>query len=519
MNAIHHSQRQWPSDQKILFIGSESPNTDLLVTNLASASDSKNYGLVSDPNFVPSLPGFYHTSVLDLNTGQIIKLAKHYNQVVMLDQPKTDYSHYKSLMTTVRLMQNLEKIGIKVDYKNNKISANILYWDNFLQKNKSFCFHPFLALVNDVGSTVLCPKTSIPLTKLDQIVDWKSAPEYVDIRNKMAKGELIPQRCSDCYNREAEGQESTRQYETIEWAEKLNLTSIDDFFAVEHPTFYEIRPSNKCNLMCRICSDGHSHLIEKEWKKYKTIPLVNWKFQNTPIEAINFDSAKRIYFGGGEPAIMPEFYEFLRTAIKLKRTDFELSVGTNGMKFSDTLTDLLDHFSDVNLAVSIDGYKKVNDYIRWESDFDIIVKNAHKLLERGHKINFQTVFSMWSLTRIHEVFEFIDQEFPKSGLLVQVAVGTTGIDDTISPYNHPCPELVVESMKRCQQTNSYYTNGRSVKSQVDLTLDYYSNPSYNCNVNLLRKFFDFNDKLDLYRNTRVGDYIPELEEGRKRYFK
>jgi hypothetical protein len=87
----------------------------------------------------------------------------------------------------------------------------------------------------------------------------------------------------------------------------------------------------------------------------------------------------------------------------------------------------------------------------------------------------------------------------------------------VLPYNHPCPELVVESMRRCQQTKIYYINGRSVKSTVDLILEHYSNPKYKVDIELLRKFYEFNDKLDSYRNSRLGDYIPELEQARKIY--
>jgi organic radical activating enzyme len=433
----------------------------------------------------------------------------------MLDQTKESYKHYKTVITTVRLMFDLEDLGVDVVYRDNQAAKNIIHWKEFLQKNKSFCFHAFLAVINDVGSTILCPKRLIPLAKLEDIVDWQTDPNYLEIRNKMAAGELIPDRCQDCYDREAEGQESTRQFETMEWAEKLSLHSVEDFFAVTDPVFYEIRPSNKCNIMCRTCDDAHSHLIEREWREHGTISLIeDWKFINTPVEHINFKSAKRIYFGGGEPTIMPEFYDFLRRAIKLGHTDFELEIGTNGMSFSNTLLDLLDHFSDVNLAFSFDGYKRVNDYIRWKTDFDTIVHNSHTLQGRGHKISLQSVFSMYSITRMHEVFEFYDSEYPTSGALVQVGVGQ---NDAFMPYNHPCPELVVESMRRCQQTNIYYMNGRSVKSMVDLMLDYYSNPEYKVNIELLRKFYEFNDKLDSYRNSSLADYIPELEKARKTY--
>ena len=262
--------------------------------------------------------------------------------------------------------------------------------------------------------------------------------------------------------------------------------------------------------MCRTCDDVRSHLIEQEWKTIG-IPVQSITFNNTPFDKINFDTAKRIYVGGGEPTVMPEFYDFLRKCINNNFTDFELVIGTNGMKFSDTLLDLLDQFSDVCLSVSFDGYGCTNDYIRWGSNFDTIVNNSQRALARGNKISVQTVFSIYSITRMHEIYEFYDREFPESGLLVNIAGGQ---NDIFMPYHHPRPDLVVESMKKCQQTNIYYMNGRSVKSMVDLTLDYYANPNYQVNTKLLKKFFEHNDKLDAARGTKLGDYLPELEEGR-----
>ena len=502
-----------PFDQKILVVGNETSSTDELVGALATEAGTSNHGLVDRATFVPQAVGYYHTSVVDLAPGDIIQLANQFDSIVMLDQPKNSYSHPKVLVTTVRLMYDLELAGFTVVYKDNQTAKNLIYWRNYLKQNKSFCFYPFLALVDNTEFTTICPKNNLPLTKLDNIAQWSTNEKYTEVRNKMLNGTLMPERCGDCYNREAEGQESTRQYETLEWAEKIQAESINDFTNINVPLVYELRPSNKCNIMCRTCDDFHSHLIEKEWKAIGIPVRAEYVYKNTPFDLIDFKSADKIYVGGGEPTIMPEFYDFLRKCIANDSTKFELDIGTNGMKFSNKLLDLLDQFEHVCLSLSFDGYRKVNDYIRWGSDFDTIVENSRILKSRGHTIALQTVFSMYSITRMHEVFEFYDREFPTSGLLVQVGAGQ---DHAFMPYNHPRPDLVVESMRRCQQTKMYFQNGRSIKSMVDLLLDYYSNPNYRVDPILLNKFFEYNDKLDKSRNSQLGDYIPELEEARDR---
>ena len=496
----------------MLVLGNETEDTDMCVTDLAIKNNTANHGLINDPKYVPHGTGYYHTTVLDLSPGEIAHLATMFDRVVMLDQSYDSYPHAKTLLTTLRLCQDLEKAGVVTEYRTISTAKNLIYWRDYLEKNKSFCFYPFLGLINYADFTSHCPKKVVPVKKLDDIIDWKNDKEYNVIRNKMISGELMPDRCSDCYDRESEGQESTRQFETLEWAQRIGAETIQDFVNNESPLMYELRPSNKCNIMCRTCDPHHSHLIEKEWKVLGYRNHKEFKFANTPFDKINFKSAVSIYIGGGEPTIMPEFYDFLRKCIAEKTTDFEFNIGSNGLKISDTLIELLSHFNNVCFALSIDGYKKVNDYIRWGSDFDTVINNSRILRQHGHTISLQTVFSMWNITRIHELFEFYDSEFPDSGCLVNVA---TGEDDIFMPYNHPCPELVVESMKRCQETKVYFNNGRSIKSQVDLLLKYYSNKDYQLNIEQLKKFYEFNNMLDQSRNSNLCDYIPELAQAQK----
>jgi hypothetical protein len=498
-------------EQRILCLGNETEDTDVLTTQLAVQNGFQNRGLVTDPLFVPELPGYYHTTVVDLNEGQIRNIAKHFDLVIWLDQSQDDYPHFKTFLRTFRLIKHLEQNGTKVQYFENQNAQNVNYWWNFLRTNQSFCHHPFLALIPVQGDkTNICPKTDLVIKSVQDIVDWRSDSDYRQFRDKMLAGKKLHLHCADCYDKENKGVESTRQFETLEWAVKMKLKNEQDFDQVPDPVFYEIRPSNKCNIMCRMCDDARSHLIEKENIQLGK-ELIPWRFQDLPFEKIKLETLQRIYVGGGEPTIMPEFYDFLENCIAQNKTDFELCIGTNGMKFSNKLINLLSHFNDVVLSVSFDGYGIVNDYIRWRSDFDTVVANTKMMRSLGHKIGLQTVPSMYNLTNLHKLFEFFDQEFPESSCLVQAAQSSHGLE----PWNHPFPELVVASMEQCFKTNTYLANGRSCQGYVEGIHAYYSNPDYSCNPYLLKKFFKYNDELDRARNSRLGDYIPELENARK----
>ena len=91
-------------NQKILCIGNETEDTDFMVTDLAKLSDTVNHGLINDVSSVVDQVGYYHTSVLDLSPGSIVQIADKFDSIVLLDQSKESYPHFKSFVTTVRLL-------------------------------------------------------------------------------------------------------------------------------------------------------------------------------------------------------------------------------------------------------------------------------------------------------------------------------------------------------------------------------------------------------------------------------
>ena len=502
-------------NQRYLFIGCNSRLTHMAVDALAKSAGVTNWGLINHKSVVLERGGYYHTSMVDIEPGDIaLHLAKQFHKIILLDQPRQLYHNYKVLLTSFRLMIDLETNGHNTEFRNNKNISHLIYWHGLLRENRAICSYPWTLLLEDFGYTTVCPKSSTRITEFNQITDWQSDSNYQAIRNKMLSGEKQPQHCRLCYDREAEGEESTRMFETLEWVARLNLETEEDLKKIKNPVFYEVRPSNKCNLMCRMCDGIRSNLIEEESKKLsQTIKIgpTNLKFNSTAYQSINLDSAQRIYFAGGEPTIMSEFIDFLENCISVGKTDFELCIGTNGMKFNQRLVKLLRNFENVILSISFDGYKKVNDYIRWGAKFDKIRDNSYMMLNEGHTVAFQTTFSIYNVTRIHEVYQFYDQEFPHCGLLAQIASTPNNI---MYAFNHPFPELVIESMKQCQQTSYYYKNGRSVRSIIDGLLEYYSNEPV-LDLSRLKEFYIYNDQLDQSRGSKLSDYIPELDEGRK----
>lgn len=500
---------------KILCLGTNDPVTDYQVNQLAELNHSINHGLITDSEFVPELPGYYHTTVVDIPWGCLIEVARHFDSIIMLDQPQSQWTHWKCLQSTYKFMVELESRGMPTIFRDNNNVKKFNYWLDLLKnKNKSICIYPWVNMHNNNQELKVCSRSTIEVTTLEKIISWHDDPDYQKIREKMIAGESLPEHCGECYEYEKLGIESYRQFETFDWISELDISSVDDLQNIKEPYFYEVHGGNTCNIKCRGCDPLQSSSIEYEFKKFNIStlrPLVS-KVSPMLTKQINVDhltSQKTVYFHGGEPTLMSEVSDFLKTCVEKNKTDFNLTMCTNGTKLLPRFTDLIKHFSNVSFSFSIDGFGPINDYWRSGSHWEQVISNAHYLESLGYKININTVPGIYNVTNLHLLFEFLDKEFPFTTVYLQF-----NYYPEQSAFNHPNTSLVIESLERCMNTSIYHSNGKSCKSGIDSLYQYYSkNPKFN-RENLC-DFFKYNDRLDQVRGVKLGDYIPELEDCRK----
>lgn len=496
--------------KKILCLGNNTEDTDLQTRNLSIKSDLTCHGLLSDVDSTVTAqtfasPGFYHTSVYDIEFGKLLDICNQFDLITILDQPVEQWSHPDAFYQTLQLASKITK---PVKFLNPGSKSGFDFFSEFVQTNKSFCIFPFIELLVNFDFTTVCCRSNTPITPIKNLVNFKQDKNYVNIRNKMLRGELLPEHCSACYNLENKGIISARQQETVEWANRLQIQSIEQLFELTGPTYYEIRPSNKCNLQCRMCNPHYSHLIERE---YQQIGLIDKdkllsKKNATGFDIVDFNTAKKIYVAGGEPTIMPEFYEFLDQCIKNNRTDIEFLVNTNGTKLSERFKSQLKYFSNFHFIFSIDGFNNLNHYIRWPSDWETIVDNFHYLRNHKHKVTVNTTVSIYNIVSLYELFEFIDNKFPNTLIHCQLA-------DNLSPFMFPDAQLAIDSLIPIKNLNCY-KNDVLLSSSIDGYINHFR--THKDTKIDLSKFFEFNDKLDQSRDIKLQDYLPVLEQHRNR---
>ena len=512
---MSHIEKSHDPTFKTLFLGNNDDSTDQQVSELARQYNTVNHGLICDSAFVPVQPGYYHTTVVDIPWGELIELVDKFDSIVMLDHPQSQWSHWKCFQATFKLMIKLEELHKHTVFRNNNNVKKILYWSDLVyNKNKSFCIYPWINFYNNGKELKLCSRDQGSVTAIDKFQSWSTDTNYTQIRNKMLQGEQLPEHCGVCYEYENSGIESYRQFETMDWMTQLDLENVDDLDQLNRPYFYEMNIGNHCNIKCRGCTPSSSAPIGQELKKFNIVAPMElaWQPSTASIDQIdidNLDKKSSVYFQGGEPTIMPEVKEFMQRCLAKNKTDFFLTMCTNGVKVSPEFLQLISNFPNTNFSISLDGYSKINDYWRSGTNWNKVIENVHQLQSQGHSISINTVPGIYNVTNLHLLFEFLDQEFPFTSIYLQV-----NYLPWQSAFNHPLKDLVIESMQKCMQTSVYHSNGKSCKSGIDSIYNHYINNPV-CDIKSLKDFFMYNDQLDQARGTKLIDFIPELEAARK----
>ena len=262
--------------------------------------------------------------------------------------------------------------------------------------NKVFCMAPFVHMYvtpTETEEKICCQAKQHNNSNLDWDLQRRwSNTNFQRIRQQMtdfpnvAQGE-IAHLCSRCITAESVGNYSDRnmfneKYQNV-------ITDIVHGNSLHSPLDLDLRPSNLCNLQCRMCNSSASSQIQKEIAG--SSGLINFMGDDIIVQANGFTpdnmdfllknisssdgSFRRIKFLGGEPTIMPEVHHILDILIEKKFTDVWLNITTNLTNVNTAFLQKLEKFPNLFVQYSLDGIGKTLEYIRYPVKWDTIQKN------------------------------------------------------------------------------------------------------------------------------------------------
>lgn len=177
--------------------------------------------------------------------------------------------------------------------------------------------------------------------------------------------------------------------------------------------------AHDCNLKCRYCFASQGNFKGER-------SLMSIDVGKKALEFLAKNSGNRrnleVDFFGGEPLmnfeLVKELVYYGREIEKIYKKNFRFTITTNGVLLDDEKIDFINEHMD-NVVLSIDGRKKVNDYMRstvnGEGSYDIILPKLKKMVDkRGEKDYYiRGTFTNKNLDFSEDAMDFYNNGFKK----------------------------------------------------------------------------------------------------------
>lgn len=232
------------------------------------------------------------------------------------------------------------------------------------------------------------------LYDISEYTEWWTAG-LTDLRNNFVN-QKIPKSCSLCFNKEF--QNSGVRVNVNNWLVNNQV----DYNTSQTPEHLDITFGNVCNLKCIMCSSLSSSRVETEYQQHKskynqigiTQPIMpklhKWwedpKILDNVLQIIS--RARYVNFSGGEPLLTTQLIDMLKVIPK----NCQVEINTNLTKLTDEHIDCLNKFDLARISISLDGIGQHHEYIRHESNWNVIKNNIDRLFSAKIK-NLEIAFS------------------------------------------------------------------------------------------------------------------------------
>lgn len=374
------------------------------------------------------------------------------------------------------------------------------------------------------------------------------------VRRTMLKGE-IPSSCKKCFQEEVKGIVSKRIWETGTWYQqgidiKDLIKNTNENGDVPYKLQYlDLRLGHTCNLKCLMCSPHDSSQWVADHKKI--YPLFNsalikkqlsWdkeNFDNFWYENPDFwkeiydqiPNIKQIYFAGGEPLMIKQHKILLEEIINRNQSNnIELRYNSNGILIDQDIIDIWKKFKKVKFGFSLDAMGEKLHYIRYPTNWDVILKNLKLLDDTPDNIEV-TIACAVQILNIKHIPDFIKwkvtQNFKKINLNKTI-IGEIHSGGLISPHLVWIPTWlslrVLPKKDKEEIVKSFNDLENWLKKNYTTDIDFWENNAYGWkrwkgilewmnsedHTNLLPDFQEYISRMDAIRGTNFKKTFSEL---------
>ena len=332
--------------------------------------------------------------------------------------------------------------------------------------SKTFCIRPWVhTCIKTDGSFNLCCYSSEKSDyniKTSTLHEWWTSDFVSDIRTKMLAGER-PLPCESCYQQEDVGVKSYRQRSNQEYKifDRYVEKTLNHFeYPKKLPIDIEMQLTNLCNLKCISCDENASSSILYENKILKINTNEQTKYNITDDELSDLiqllhTGLKKLILRGGEPLIVPQIQFLLKYGVDNRLfDDTTIVLVTNGTKFNQEWYNILEKIKHLKIQLSIDSFGKLNEYIRFGSNWNNIDQTC-KWMSSIPGVNFfiHAVVSNLSVLHLDKLIDWCNQnKFYLNWELIQdpIELQVTNLPDELK-------QLVIDRLQNKKNVHDLVT--------------------------------------------------------------
>lgn len=342
-----------------------------------------------------------------------------------------------------------------------------------------------------------------------------NSAELLRVRQNLMNGVWDPV-CSNCQEAEKINAKSMRQIHN----EEIKNAPMDSIIDPDNITYLDLSLGSTCNSKCMTCNSYSSNLWAEEekfiWKSKPLFRAVDIRYSAIEDLISTYKNINKISFIGGEPLVSPSHITILNNLINSGRNkDIALSYITNLTNITDDLLVMWGKFSSVSVSASIDGYDKINDYIRYPFKWQKVESNLRKYatLVNGNKFSMgiSCTVSVFNILDVCDLLEFIIKLTTECNLTVPIGVF---LNKVTNPPQFDTSLLSVEyrqtGIERLVELREQVPSSLNDLHHALNLLESWMNEPQIENSQLIDKCLTVIDKSDEFRNRSIKDYIPKL---------
>lgn len=232
---------------------------------------------------------------------------------------------------------------------------------------------------------------------------YKNSKTIAIIKQEFSEGKK-PKACSSCWNDESAGILSIRQTSS----RVIENTTFDETIKLLSLSF-----GNTCNLACMTCNSyssskwgAESSAVKSEFPELKIFPHNKFYQDEDFLDRIVELGRNAVYieFMGGEPFLtgQKEHLYVLSELAKHNPKQKRLHYITNTTVWpSNQYWDIWNQFGGIDIHLSIDGFGKIFEYMRWPADWNLCYNNIVEYKKKAKELENVNVYVSYTVSALN----------------------------------------------------------------------------------------------------------------------